>query len=319
MKKQIFIIIIICIILLGCKAKTPTTHPTYINYKTGTDGLDVNFIKGQPPDEIWENSEILVGVEIQNKGAYNVERGLLKLTYDKGYFEMYELPESIKPLEGKGQFYPEGERYIESFTGKNIKEIPIGKDDYAALFKIRTCYPYATEASTDICLNPSEYDYLNLNKESCKSNRVFTLSSQGAPLAVTRIEETIIPIDEIDYKVQFIIDIVNKGKGDVRSLDAYQKECTGTEYLNEETEVGVFEIGEISFSDFSTLASGEQNIDCGPYDRIKLEDNKAQITCSAVIEKSRGIFQTPLKINLGYGYTIEKQKTTKIKKIKYLK
>ena len=227
---------------------------------------------------------------------------------------MLEIPRTIKPIEGKNQFYPEGEFYIETYTGRNSKKNPPGIDEFSTAFKIRACYPYQTQALVDICLNPSDFDYLGINQEACKANRVFSLASQGAPLVITKIEESIIPINEIEYKVQFIIDVANKGKGDVRKIDAYYKECAGSESF-EKSELDSFEIKEISFSDFSSLASGSQNIDCGPYDQIKLKDNKAKIVCSAKIKRSRGIFQTPLKVELDYGYTSIIEKNMKVKKI----
>lgn len=316
--KKIILILVLCIFLLSCKPQTPSsTTPRYTEYKTGTQGLEINFIKGQPPEEIWEDSEIIVGLEIQNKGAYPIEEGRLNLQYNNEYYAMIDFPSTIRPLEGKSQFYPEGEFYIDSYAGKNSKKLPLGKEEYETIFTIRACYPYKTEASLDICLNPSEFDYININKQVCRANKVFTLSSQGAPLVITKIEESIIPIDEIEYKVQFIIDIVNRDEGKVRSPEAYYKDCTGTEYL-EDSENNAFEIKEVSFSDFSTLASGPQNINCGPYRTIKLKGNRAQIACSAKVKKSRGAFQTPLKVDLEYGYTIEKQTKTKIKKVNLL-
>jgi len=87
MMKKIIFVLMICIFLLGCKAKEGSVGPEYVDYKTGINGLDINFIKGQPIDEIWQDSEILVGIEIQNKGGYRIEEGKLNLEVKESFFK----------------------------------------------------------------------------------------------------------------------------------------------------------------------------------------------------------------------------------------
>ena len=54
------IIILLGLILLGCKPQIPSaTTPSYTDYKTGTQGIEIEFIQGQPPEEIWEEIQPL--------------------------------------------------------------------------------------------------------------------------------------------------------------------------------------------------------------------------------------------------------------------
>jgi len=318
--KKIMLIIIVCLFIIACKpiGPSPTKPITYINYKTGIEGLDINFIQYQPPDEIYEGSDFTVGLEIQNKGGYQIEEGRLRLLLDNTFVGMAELPSSIQALEGKSQFYPEGEKYMDFFKGKSYKdlgEFSIGKKTKSVNFEIIACYPYKTEATTDICLNPpSVSDYLQVNQQACLANREYQLTSQGSPLVITKIEETIIPDNDIEYKVKLKIYIEKRGDGTITTSDSYYKTCVG-EKLDKKKEKNIFEIKEISFSDFSTLASGRNNINCNPFKQVKLENNKAKIECDALVKKSRGMFQTPLLIELDFGHVNKKSKTITIKKI----
>ena len=154
MKKIILIILTILILTnLGRKSQTPTKNPEVIEYHKGTEGLSIELIKGLPPDKILEGSNFVVGIELKNKGAADIDNGKISIYgFESGYTKIIN-PDISFNMEGKKPGFPEGTIKIINFEINNIA-MPEIIDEYNAPFIIRTYYKYTTEASTEICINP---------------------------------------------------------------------------------------------------------------------------------------------------------------------
>ncbi len=85
-------------------------------------------------------------------------------------------------------------------------------DEYNPTILATACYPYATKASPVVCIDPQPFD--DRQEKVCNIGSQ-TLSAQGAPIAVTRIDQ-----EASTGKIQFKISIGNVGIGDVLKPDS---------------------------------------------------------------------------------------------------
>ncbi|GAG33164.1 unnamed protein product, partial [marine sediment metagenome] len=90
---KIVIIILIVLIIIGCKGKKSSKPVTREDLYTGTDGLVFNFLKNAPPDQVYastetERSQFNVVIDLENKGAFNIEEGYLTLILEDDYMSI---------------------------------------------------------------------------------------------------------------------------------------------------------------------------------------------------------------------------------------
>jgi hypothetical protein len=262
----------------------------------------MSFLDNFPKDEIKTGQEFQIMVEVENQGAYDINNLELSLT---GLKEQYtkiigDSKKNVESLPGKSINFPEGSKEIVSFQAKNEKRLPL--DKHPEFIRIHACYPYQTVASAEICINPTtQVAGLQASQAVCKADQLISLSGgQGAPVTVTRVEQTTtqIDFDQGIYELELKIHIINSGKGEV-----YQETgCKGGRFVR---------IADVNFHTFK-LGSG---VVCD--NRIELESKKDNIlTCTAEIDSKMGAFPTPLTIFLSYWYEDKVEKTIEVLKPK---
>src|SRR3989338_6691109 len=87
-------------------------------------------------------------------------------------------------LPAKSQFNPNGGFGTVEFGGK-IAADKLGVNSYEPVILATACYPYATKAGPNVCIDPIPFD--DKQKKVCSIGS-HTLSSQGAPIAVTKMD-----------------------------------------------------------------------------------------------------------------------------------
>lgn len=302
--KTLFAVLILLIFVSGCslvQKKTKDFEPEKIEYRTGTTALKMSFLENFPKDEIKNGTKFQAMVEVENQGAYDINNIELSLT---GIRQQYtkvigDSKKTVEKLPGKSINFPEGSKEIVSFQLENFKRLP--KDKHTELIRINACYPYQTVASAQICINPTmEVAGLSQAQSVCKADQSISLSGgQGAPIAVTRIEQTTTPtdFDKGIYELELKIHISNLGKGEVFE----ESGCNGVKNVK---------IADINFHTFR-LGSG---IVCN--NQIELESKDNILTCTAEINSQMGAFPTPFTIELSYWYEDKVEKTIEVLKPK---
>lgn len=283
MKKEAVVIIMLGILLIsaGCASLRQGTAVKETDYHTGTDGLVMNLIKNLPPDNIWKGNDFVIGLELRNKGAHDIEDGIVRISgFDPRYIMPAEDEQTIESLAGKGYGYPEGDYAVINFHAKNI-DIPAGAAEYPAAFTIKAEYDYKTEASAVVCVNPNMFKLIK-TKDVCEVKTASFSGGQGAPVAITQIEESITPLDR-DMRVEFIIYIANKGDGKV---------------------LGNVNIDSVKLS--------EKNIECNVKEFKIIGKDENKVYCPAVVEKGIGARNVPLSVALSYRYESELDKKIKV-------
>lgn len=246
MKTKHILALIALLILAGC---TPA-KPSDINPHRGEEGLVIEFLDDAPPDEAYEGTVYPIGMDIQNRGAEDIENAKVVITTERGVFETFENSFQIS-LKGKSQVFPEGDKQIKLIETKT-KQV-IASEEMDTTIKVDYCYPYRTVFSTEVCVDP---DAMNTQDESTKpklcpeESRSFW-NGQGAPVAIVSMETKTIPKEKGAIPV-FELEVENVGDGTVIRKDVYEKACSRDGITPEE--VGVI--------DAHTIYLGHERLEC---------------------------------------------------------
>lgn len=282
---SILILMIIIFSFSGCSGFIGSDGPKKVDYHTGTTGLELRFLDRMPPSEIWEDASFVTSVEIKNKGTYDVENGVLSIT---NLPEQYiDLSDNNAPftIEGKGPEYPEGGFGVISFNMK-AKNFPEDKKELRIPFRVVAEYDYKTEASAQVCVSTDVFDIGKEDEQSCKPGDINYKSGQGAPVAISKIEELSRPFSETETEIGFKIEVRNSGSGEVIDKVEIDEVALGYNYMN-----------------------------CVP-SSFELEKGKtASFTCNAVINNKQGSYISPLVILLEYEYADYIDKEIRIKEL----
>ena len=313
MRKIILIIIIFLLFFsFGC---SPNTGETSVDYRKGTQGIVINFMEDMPPAKIYDNMPIDLVVEIRNKGAYPQPNPITGWAINvispnsKGigtlYLDGFEdkiitgMPKQMKisGLEGKTSYNPNGGYDLVSFHGNIISLKSRGIDtDYDAEFLVTSCYKYETIAYQIVCIDPEPHSIKQKTKV-CTIPPSYSLSGgQGAPVGVTKIEETVFA-----NKIQFVIHIKNLGDGEVIDKNRLNIDCP---YSLDHTNLDrVYVSGKVS----------GYSLSCNLRNPILLTKREGIVTCTVPKPAmSRSAYTTPLQIKLEYGYTSSIQRSLEV-------
>jgi len=260
--------------------------PPTQDYHTGSEGLALSFADDTPPAEVYEGSVVPVFLEVWNKGAWNVPFNAMRLTLRTNPFYANVTKEpAFDPVEkryadslfSKQPGYSEGERRqlaglvtINSILG--TREQPSSK-----LFAT-ICYPYATTLGTTVCVDANAYNQ-NRQQQVCQAETL-TYRDQGAPVAVTIIENRPTPLRVVSeggrgfidlIQPTFIVHVKNVGQGSVlmptpEEDEARDAACAGVIPPEQLNRVGV-----------NATLSGHQ-LACDP-NPVPLQRSEGYTTC----------------------------------------
>ena len=289
--------VILIIALSGC-TRLPgraTDTSNIKDYRVGSDGIVLQFLPGSPPPTLFRNDRLNLVVEYTNKGAFDVQGGYLYVSgYDKQYITFLN-EWAIIDAKGKNEYNPLGD-LSEVYTFEDdAVNLPYGVDRYSPDFIVTACYKYKTQASTDICIDPDPYN-VQPKVKTC-SVRDVSLGSQGAPVAVTSVDETV-----SRDRVQFKIFISNVGGGDVISNDAPISNCHTSLVTEDIDKVDI----RAWFSD--------RMLSCQP-DPVRLRSGSGTAVCYYEGSLGEEAYETVLHVELDYGYRSSIQTTSQILKL----
>lgn len=334
--RNIIFVLVILLFVYGCKGKSGDKYTPTITSKdiyTGKEGLSIEFFENTPPSDIFENSVLPIGLRLYNKGAYDISDGYLSVSLEKEYMGLEE--DSLKSinnlvdfkdkehiqfdLKGKTIEYPKGETEVITFIA-NTKDLSLTdpqSEFHKSLISITSCYKYQTKAVETVCIDTDVYGFKKREK-SCEA-KTMTLSSQGAPVAVTKIESEMLPDkDKPDViKPRFIITVRNMGNGEIVKKEKVEAACSSKP-------IGYKEWNSVNINVYISDISEENKLDCditkaGIHDEgimiLKQKEDSIRCTYEKGFGEEKGTFASPLYILLDYGYTDTISKDVKIKKV----
>ena len=214
MKKNILIgMCILILFVTACKSQD-ISSTIDVDFRSGTQGLNLDFLDNLPPAETFEGALFVIAAKLTNEGAYEARNIDIQLIgFDPFFFEMNTKLSSLAKLQGKELTNPNGEWAILEFPGKNLR-IPLSTTKFDFSFLTKVSYDYETIADLDMCVDTNIYSDLTVDQQSCEAKTSFSLTSQGAPIVVTKVEQTKIPSGDSATLI-YTITVANKGKGKV--------------------------------------------------------------------------------------------------------
>ena len=318
MKNKIIFFILILIIITACAITTNNKAP--LDVRLGFDGISIEFLKNTPPQKIFEGDIFPTIIRAKNKGAYSIKDNdvaVLSLGVERDYTKNVQLLKEGKviqegvgssaffSLNGKNQLNPNGEEEIISYNIEAGKIDP-QSEAHPSTIIATLCYPYETVLESTICVD-TDINNLRPGKTICSSQDLIFSSGQGAPVAITKIEPLMLPLQLSDNQVtdkikpQFLIYIENKGAGVVIKKDSVKDFCTKSDTTHENFNI-VYIDAFLSNKPLTCKLDVEERNGLG---HIKLKDKKDMIRCALEEGIPRNIdpYLSPLKIVLKYGYT----------------
>lgn len=282
-----------------------TIAGVYIGFSghSGSQGLNVGF---KSPNGITYGADAfsqdgtLKGINIRISGN-RIGSELGKFTL--AMFSKYVGYNSIIALEGDTPETPNGGMEVYEFPAY-IYDVPASLETFQQPFLVTACYDYVTHSTSMVCVDPKP----NTNvKKVCKPGTTTLSGGQGAPVAITSIEQ-----QAGSKKTVFTIHIKHQRKTSTDDLydyfSLYKCDPKSGETVRL-TDKNVVYVGRITLSGIP--------LQCMPDNKIRLdEQNNGQISCTAYFDgAAETAYQAPLEIELWYGYSKSIQKTITIKKI----
>lgn len=210
-------------------------------------------------------------------------------------------------LEGNTPQTPGGGITELSFEG-NIVNWPAGPNPVMYTdFMITNCYLYTTYAAPTVCIDPMPF---STDAKVCMPAAYVGTGGQGAPVAITGITQESSP-----SSIVFTIHVKNVGGGEV--YDPGKLEMCSPYYpaITTQQDKNIVYIGDIR-------VSGDlQILECTPNNYVRLDPatGEGTIICSYQIPYTtiKSAYQTPLVVELWYGYSQAMLKRVMIKRALY--
>lgn len=306
----LIILVILLILLTSCRGRVaggemPQDTATLINLvKTGTQGVELRLLNNYPPPIIYDKNELVILLEVQNKGNYNLpaEDCFVQITgFDPNIIggnlqEPRSCAENLGGiLDGKNVYNIEGGTNQLEF--KSMVNLPSDIFDYAPPLNFLTCYHYHTKASPQICVDPLFYQ-VTAEQKTCIPHDVGLGGGQGGPVGIGYVG-----VDMAGGKAILEMNVVNYGNGQVvRPANIYN--CG-------KGSIGYQDLDKVQFN---VELSGGSLISCKPDDHlVRLVNKQGKIVCQFNINGASA-FETPLMVDLDYGYVQSQLRTVKIVK-----
>ncbi len=310
-KRMILGVVLLCTILLitSCGPQGATQNPTDTaaalkQVQTGSQGVEVSLLPNFPPSTLYDQDELNIILNINNKGNYNLDAGscFVQVTgFDPNIIRGgLNIPrscaEKVGSLEGKNIYNLQGGSNQVELKSSSIY-LPEGTFEFNPTLDFRTCYNYHTKASPAVCVDPALYQ-IAADQKVCIPKPVGVGGGQGAPVGISSVN-----VNMVGSRAVFDISVQNLGGGKVLSPYSDLQGCSQP----------------LSFDDIDRVAytvqfPGGSLIDCKPNGGvIRLNNGNGKIICTFNVPGTSA-YESPLLIDLDYNYMQSFKKTIKIVK-----
>jgi hypothetical protein len=319
---------ILAAMLSSCQPGIPKYDD--IDYHKGSEGLSMIMTNEASLDEIYEGTNFVYSLTLENRGAYDVEgdnQAILAVGFDPYYLTVTQ-PESqgknmvfgksniiVKQLSlmGKSRYYPSGSKVFFYFPYFKTKEIEGQRSKPETQIFSSLCYPYSTTLSAMACIDFDIY-HENTRSQVCTQQDISS-SNQGAPVAITQVEVENLPTGSNMVRPVFTVHVQNIGDGTILSpVDnsaEVERVCTDQQLSSTQdfNQVGI-----------DAWLSNNIKLECTP-NKIRMTETEGLSRCVVKdedLEKAitwRQNYLSPLTVNLTYIYMSTIRKNIQIKRI----
>ncbi|MDP3639748.1 MAG: hypothetical protein Q8R53_00910 [Nanoarchaeota archaeon] len=274
-------LLVLLLFVVSCQGRSGERQIEY-NFKQGVAEVELSLLENAPPEQLYPNTDFQIVVTVDNKAAYDVQEGELRLIgLDEKYFDVYPLSQ-IFSLQGRSLTNPSGEKAFLQFDGR-AGELFLNAEEYAGTYFLKAAYTSTVDFTDTICLNADAY---GIYTGGCQLEAEKTYSGQGAPLAVTRMEEIVSPGSG---DVEFRFTIENRGQGTINDVTLLAAQLGGQE---------------LSCS-FKGEEEGQLRF------RLTPEDQEAVVLCHRTL-RGEPSYETTVTLQFRYTYEIKEEQELRL-------
>lgn len=315
------------VFMAGCSQFGGSKGSTIPEVYSGTRGFEVAFAAESVPNVMSEGSSSEVVLLISNNGALDADlsSAILALRdtkdvvgFDKPVLAGNEIIDRInknkeekigKDFAGKAKNVVGS---LESITATvTARSLVKGSDAVSTGLLATACYKYKTDLTANVCIDAAPYSFQKQRKP-CDAKLPLSFQSQGAPVAVKKIETLVPDKSSGVVRPKFKIYFANVGNGLVidKTDDSLKVFCTDTKVKDFDAAkaIGSVSIDNVELNGKKLGSGMECNFRDEKGQGIKLTgslDNDFVLctyTASDFADGS-GVFATPLKVEVSYGYS----------------
>ncbi len=299
MKRGVFSILAllaVLLVLVGCTGGSSSNQPRE-NWRTGSEGLYINWLTNLPPPRIYDDQPVEVVLDVENRGAAPIggsgDRVYLS-GFDPNIITGIQTSGVLLPqMDGKTSFGPGGVGTV-SFSGTIRKLGFRNVDKYTPRLLVTSCYGYETLASDNVCVDPDPYTSGNTPKV-CTPNSVSMGGSQGAPVTIGPVE-----IEPSPGRTRFKITVTNSHGGDLfkPGLQILDKCSPYSDGGLTYSDLNSVQVQDVSIAGISILPS------CKPLDKgfLRLNNGRGEMYCEFANIPGNAAYTTPITVKVAYGY-----------------
>ncbi len=205
-------------------------------------------------------------------------------------------------LKGDTPNYPGEKTELFTYHGK-VKKLPKGRETAEQPIMLTTCYLYSTYAAPRVCIdrNPRSGE-----EKACRPTPYNGGRGQGGPVAITSVSQK-----STGQEMVFDITIENLGRGTVYNPLRIQSCSPYYPLPATEQDVNTVLLG--------MAYIGDDMIECMPEkNKVRLYNGRGKVKCVYDMEEgavSRSAYETPLVLEMWYGYSETERRTMKIQRI----
>jgi hypothetical protein len=244
-------------------------------------------------------------------GVLNARIGAPLNAITTGLFNTYGWTNWLQKfdLEGRNNDNPAGGMEVIQFPA-TILQLPASLEEFPQPITVTSCFDYTTHATAMVCIDPQPYS--NVVK-TCKATNIVSLAGgQGAPVAITSIEQK-----PAKGRTTFVINVHHnrQNAGDILYDYFSLYKCDpAADQIVKSTDLNVVYIGYVYLSNEIDIT-----MNCLPNQMIRLDaSGNGQITCSLDYPAGMaptGAYTAPLEVELWYGYSKSISRNVIIRKI----
>ena len=279
------VIIVLFMFLLGCGSSSGSKQGIQ-NFKQGFGSLGVKLLNNAPPQKIYQNSKFKMIVELDNQAAYDIKNGELEIVgVDENFFFSssslkIKFPLLQDRLQGKSLVSPSGEKIFLEFEFTALNELFQNAERFQNPFFVKVNFDSEFEFTDTVCINPNLYEVYD---SGCKVQPKKSYSGQGAPMAVTELENVVFP-SSAGTEAEFRIIVKNRGRG------------KGTVISLKEARLGNQEFKECKFQNSLKDSDGQKVI-------LYKKKQEVLLICKIFL-RDQVSYETTLSLGFDYSYEI---------------
>lgn len=183
-----------------------------------------------------------------------------------------------------------------TYRDRDGVHVPFDADYYDVPILVHSCYKYQTTADAIVCIDPDPFEVVQEKKVCQYTDSVQTGGSQGAPVAVTKVEQEV-GSDQLFFRIY----VSNVGGGSVMVPSSYNQCPFDVDFQDLDKVIATVKLPH------------DASPDCTPKgttsDPIRLTNGQGYIFCRFDKPAANSAYTTSLNVDLDYVYSssIEKQ------------